>query len=121
MTPTYNPLPAVGLAKFTSQFDLWYSGHGVDAHRHQASQPADRDLWLGRVAPDRMESETIVGASVSYAITRRSPRVSGQQPDQSGGRFYFANDPNQRPVMKSMAPPIWRRDGQVLMTERPPG
>jgi hypothetical protein len=41
MTPTYNPLPAVGLAKFTSQFDLWYSGHGVDARigiKHHSPQ-----------------------------------------------------------------------------------
>jgi hypothetical protein len=63
---------------------------------HQASQPPHRDLRLGRVALTRMESETTLGASVSYAITKMiSLRVQANNLTNQAARFYFANDPNQ--------------------------
>lgn len=97
MTPTYNPLPAVGMAKFTSQFDLWYSGHGVDARigiKHHSPQTVIFGWDASKLT--RMESETIVGASVSYAITKAiSLRVQANNLTNQAARFYYANDPNQ--------------------------
>lgn len=97
MVPTYNPFPAVGLTKFTGQLDLWYSGHGIDA-RIGVKRHSPQTVIFGWDASKltRMESETVVSASVSYAVTEAiSLRVQANNLTNQAARFYYANDPNQ--------------------------
>lgn len=97
MVPTDNPFPAVGLTKFTGQFDLWYSGHGVDA-RIGVKRHSPQTVIFGWDATKltRLESETNLGASISYAITSTiTLRVQANNITNQVARFYYSNDPNQ--------------------------
>ncbi|WP_408591617.1 TonB-dependent receptor [Novosphingobium sp.] len=97
MTPTANPFAAVGLTKFTGQFDLWYSAHGIDA-RVGVKRHSPQTVIFGWDATKltRLEAETTVGASVSYAITKAiSLRVQANNLTNQAARFYYANDVNQ--------------------------
>jgi len=97
MTPTTNPFAAVGLTKFTGQLDLWYSGHGVDA-RIGVKRHSPQTVIFGWDATKltRLEAETTVGASISYAVTKAiSLRVQANNITNQAARFYYANDVNQ--------------------------
>jgi iron complex outermembrane receptor protein len=97
MTPTANPFAAVGMTKFTGQVDLWYSGHGVDA-RIGVKRHSPQTVIFGWDATKltRLEAETTVGASISYAVTKAiSLRVQANNITNQAARFYYANDVNQ--------------------------
>jgi iron complex outermembrane receptor protein len=97
LTPATNPFPAVGLTKFTGQFDLWYSAHGVDARvgiKHHSPQTVIFGWDATKLT--RLESETQIGASVSYAVTSKiTLRLQASNLTNQAARFYYANDPNQ--------------------------
>ncbi|HZU62936.1 MAG TPA: TonB-dependent receptor [Novosphingobium sp.] len=95
--PSYNPFPAVGLADFTGEFDLWYSAHGVDA-RVAVKHHSPYTVIFGWDATKltRLASETTVGASISYALTKQvSLRFQANNLTNQAARFYYDNDPNE--------------------------
>lgn len=97
LTPTINPFPAVGLTAFTGQFDLWYSAHGIDA-RIGVKRHSPETVIFGWDATKltRLESETNLGVSVAYAVTKSiALRVQANNLTNQVARFYYANDPNQ--------------------------
>lgn len=97
LSPVSNPFPAVGLAKFTGEVDLWYSDHGIDA-RVALKHHSPFTVIYGWDASQltRLESETTLGASVSYAINKSvSIRVQANNLTNQVARFYWNNDPNQ--------------------------
>ena len=97
LAPVSNPFAAVGLAAFTSESDLWYSGHGIDARvglKHHS--PYTAIFGWNAAQLTRLESETTLGASVSYALTRSiSVRFQANNLLNKASRYYFNNDPNQ--------------------------
>ena len=97
LAPVSNPFPAVGLATFTSETDLWYSGHGIYARvglKHHSPYTAIFG-WNAAVLT-RLDSETTLGASISYAINRSlSVRFQANNLTNQAARYYFNNDPNQ--------------------------
>ncbi|RVU07761.1 TonB-dependent receptor [Novosphingobium umbonatum] len=97
LSPVSNPFPAVGLTAFTGQLDLWYSDHGIDA-RVGLKRHSPQTVIFGWDASKltRLQSETNLGVSVSYAITKAiSLRVQANNLTNQAARFYYANDPNQ--------------------------
>ena len=96
-SPASNPFKAVGIAAFTSESDLWYSGHGIDARvgvKHHS--PYTVIFGWNTQQLTRLESETTVGASVSYAINKTiSVRVQANNLTNQAARYYFNNDANQ--------------------------
>ncbi len=97
LAPASNPLAAVGLAKFTGQADLWYSGHGFEA-RISAKYHSPFTVIYGWDASrlTRLEAETTLGASISYSITDNiAVRVQANNLTNQVARFYWNNDPNQ--------------------------
>ncbi|QDK31573.1 TonB-dependent receptor [Sphingomonas sp. IC081] len=97
LAPASNPFPAVGLTKFTGEFDLWYSGHGIDA-RVALKHHSPFTVIYGWDASQltRLESETTLGASVSYAINKSiSVRFQANNLTNQVARFYWNNDPDQ--------------------------
>lgn len=97
LAPASNPFEATGLAKFTGEFDLWYSDHGIDA-RIAVKRHSPFTVIYGWDASQltRLESETIIGASVSYQLTKNvALRVQANNLTNQAARFYWNNDPNQ--------------------------
>jgi len=97
LAPVSNPFPAAGLADFTGEADLWYSGHGIDARvglKHHS--PYTTVFGWNAAVLTRLESETTLGASISYAINKSvSVRVQANNLTNQAARYYFNNDPNQ--------------------------
>ncbi|MFD2781538.1 TonB-dependent receptor domain-containing protein [Novosphingobium pokkalii] len=97
LSPSSNPFPAVGLADFTGEFDLWYSDHGIDA-RVALKHHSPFTVIYGWDASQltRLESETTLGASIGYNITKNiSVRVQANNLTNQVARFYWNNDANQ--------------------------
>ena len=97
LAPASNPFDAVGLAKFTGEFDLWYSHGGLDA-RVALKHHSPFTVIYGWDASQltRLESETTLGASISYAILKNvTLRVQANNLTNQVARFYWNNDPNQ--------------------------
>jgi outer membrane receptor protein involved in Fe transport len=87
----------VGLTKFTSEFDLWYSDHGIDA-RLALKHHSPFTVIYGWDASQltRLESETTLGASISFALTKSvTLRAQANNLTNQVARFYYNNDPNQ--------------------------
>jgi TonB-dependent receptor len=97
LAPIGNPFAAVGLAAFTSETDLWYSGHGIDARvglKHHS--PYTAIFGWNAAQLTRLEAETTLGVSVSYAITKSvTVRAQANNLTNQASRYYFNNDPNQ--------------------------
>ncbi|WP_292635856.1 TonB-dependent receptor [Novosphingobium sp.] len=97
LAPVSNPFPGVGLTKFTGEIDLWYSDHGIDA-RVALKHHSPFTVIYGWDASQltRLESETTLGASVSYAVTKNfSVRLQANNLTNQVARFYWNNDPDQ--------------------------
>nr|NUR36953.1 TonB-dependent receptor [Sphingomonas sp.] len=97
LAPASNPFRAVGLAKFTGEVDLWYSDHGIDA-RLALKRHSPFTVIYGWDASQltKLESETILGASVSYQLTKNiSLRAQANNLTNQHARFYWNNDPQQ--------------------------
>lgn len=97
LSPTDHPFAAVGLADFTGEFDLWYSDHGIDA-RVALKHHSPFTVIYGWDASQltRLESETNLGASISYQLTKHiALRVQANNLTNQVARFYYNNDPNQ--------------------------
>lgn len=97
LAPTSNPFSAVGLAKFTSEVDLWYSHGGLDA-RVALKHHSPFTVIYGWDASQltRLESETTLGASVSYEIIKNvTLRAQANNLTNQVARFYWNNDPQQ--------------------------
>jgi TonB-dependent receptor len=97
LSPTTNPFPAVGLADFTGEVDLWYSDHGIDARvalKHHSPFTVIYGWDASKLT--RLESETTLGASIGYSITKNiSVRVQANNLTNQVARFYWNNDANQ--------------------------
>lgn len=97
LSPASHPFDAVGLAKFTGEFDLWYSDHGIDARlalKHHSPFTVIYGWDASQLS--RLDSETTLGASVSYELTKSvSLRAQANNLTNQVARFYFNNDPNQ--------------------------
>ncbi|WP_157218247.1 TonB-dependent receptor [Flavisphingomonas formosensis] len=97
LAPSSNPFPAVGLAKFTGELDLYYSDHGIDARvalKHHT--PFTVIYGWDSSQLTRLEAETTLGASLSYTINRNfSVRVQANNLTNQVARFYWNNDPQQ--------------------------
>ncbi|WP_165912206.1 TonB-dependent receptor [Novosphingobium sp. PhB165] len=97
LAPASNPFPGVGLTKFTSEVDLWYSAHGIDARvalKHHSPYTVIYGWDSSQLT--RLESETTLGASISYAINKSiSVRLQANNLTNQAARFYWNNDPDQ--------------------------
>lgn len=97
LAPVSHPFTAVGMADFTGELDLWYSDHGIDA-RVALKHHSPFTVIYGWDASQltRLESETNLGASISYALNKHiTLRAQANNLTNQVARFYFNNDPNQ--------------------------
>lgn len=80
-TPTWNPLDATGLAKHTSEVDLWYSAHGLEARlAYKVTSPYTIAYTWDGSALSSTDWHRNLDASVSYQIS-----------DNIGVNFYVSN------------------------------
>ena len=96
-SPANNPLPMVGLANTTAEFDLWYSQAGFDA-RVGVKYHSPFTVIYGWDASQltRLESETTLGANLSYQITQNfSVRFEANNLTDQAARYYWNNDVQQ--------------------------
>ncbi len=96
-SPTNNPLPMVGLANTTGEFDLWYSQFGIDT-RLGLKYHSPFTVIYGWDASQltRLESETTLGFSASYQINKHfAVRFQANNLTDQVSRFYWNNDPQQ--------------------------
>ncbi len=94
-TPVPNPFPMVGLAKGTSEFDLYYNKGGFESRlavkHHTAFTVAP--TWVGTTLKT-LAPETTLDASVSYNFERGwSMRVQGHNLTNERARFSADNNP----------------------------
>jgi len=94
-SPQPNPFPMVGLAKGTSEFDLYYNKGGFESRvavkHHTAFTVAP--TWVGTTLKI-LEPETTVDASVSYNfMSGWSLRVQGHNLTNERARFDSDNNP----------------------------
>ncbi|SFF85491.1 TonB-dependent receptor [Novosphingobium sp. CF614] len=97
LAPASNPFNAVGLAKFTGEVDLWYSHAGLDA-RVALKHHTPFTVIYGWDASQltRLESETTLGASISYEVVKNvTVRLQANNLTNQAARFYWNNDPQQ--------------------------
>lgn len=97
LSPVSNPLSAVGMARFTSQVDLWAWGHGFDL-RVGLKHHSPYTVIFGWDASQlvRLESETTLQASLAYTVNKAiTVRVQAWNLTNAAARYYFNNDPNQ--------------------------
>lgn len=97
LAPASNPFPMVGLARLTGEFDVYYSAHGIDA-RVAVKHHTPFTVMYGWDASQltRLESETILGASISAEVIKNvSLRLQANNLTNQAARFYWNNDPNQ--------------------------
>jgi len=93
--PQPNPLPMVGLARGTSEFDLYYNEAGFESRvavkHHTAFTVAP--TWVGTTLKT-LAPETTLDASVSYNFDRGwSVRVQGRNLTNERARFTADNNP----------------------------
>jgi TonB-dependent receptor len=93
--PAGNPYPMVGLAKGTSEFDLYYNKGGFESRvavkHHTAFTVAP--TWVGTVLK-QLAPETTLDASVSYNFERGfSVRLQGHNLTNERARFSSDNNP----------------------------
>ena len=96
-SPVNNPLPMVGLARTTSEVDLWYSQFGVDT-RLGLKYHSPFTVIYGWDASQltRLESETTLGYSISYNINKHmAVRFQANNLTNQISRYYWNNDPQQ--------------------------
>lgn len=97
LAPASNPFQAVGLAKFTGEFDVYYSDKTFDirvAVKHHTPFTVIYGWDASQLT--RLESETILGASISANITKNvSVRLQANNLTNQAARFYWNNDPQQ--------------------------
>jgi iron complex outermembrane recepter protein len=94
-SPQPNPFPMVGLAKGTSEFDLYYNKGGFESRvavkHHTAFTVAP--TWVGTTLKT-LEPETTLDASVSYNFESNwSVRVQGHNLTNERARFDSDNNP----------------------------
>ena len=94
-SPQPNPYPMVGLAKGTSEFDLYYNKGGFESRvavkHHTAFTVAP--TWVGTTLK-QLAPETTLDASVSYNFERGwSMRVQGHNLTNERARFTSDNNP----------------------------
>ncbi|HEY2661537.1 MAG TPA: TonB-dependent receptor [Caulobacteraceae bacterium] len=96
-SPVNNPLPMVGLANTTADVSLWYSQFGVDARLdYKYHSPFTVIYGWDASQLTRLESEGVLGASVSYQITHNlSVRFQANNLTDQVSRYYWNNDPQQ--------------------------
>lgn len=95
LTPEPDPFPMVGLAKDTSEFDVYYDQGGFETRvswkRHSAFTVAP--TWVG-TSLKTLAAEDIFDASVSYAFGKHwSVRLQGANLTNERARFTTDNDP----------------------------
>jgi iron complex outermembrane receptor protein len=93
--PQPNPFPMVGLAKGTSEFDLYYNKGGFESRlalkHHTAFTVAP--TWIGTTLK-QLAPETTLDASVSYEFEKGwSVRVQGHNLTNERARFSSDNNP----------------------------
>jgi iron complex outermembrane receptor protein len=93
--PQPNPYPMVGLAKGTSEFDLYYNKGGFESRvavkHHTAFTVAP--TWVGTTLK-QLAPETTLDASVSYAFEKGfSVRLQGHNLTNERARFSNDNNP----------------------------
>ncbi|QUD88295.1 TonB-dependent receptor [Phenylobacterium montanum] len=96
-SPVNNPLPMVGLANTTAEFDLWYSQAGFDT-RLGLKYHSPFTVIYGWDASQltRLESETTLGFSASYQFNKNfSVRFQANNLTDQVSRYYWNNDPQQ--------------------------
>ncbi len=96
-SPVNNPLPMVGLASTTGEFDLWYSEFGFDA-RLGLKYHSPFTVIYGWDASQltRLDSETVLGLSLGYQINKHlSVRFQANNLTDQISRYYWNNDPQQ--------------------------
>lgn len=96
-SPPTHPLPMVGLANTTAEFDLWYSQAGFDT-RLGLKYHSPFTVIYGWDASQltRLESETTLGFSASYQITKSlAVRFQANNLTDQVSRYYWNNDPQQ--------------------------
>ncbi|MGN7999030.1 TonB-dependent receptor [Sphingomonas sp. 22176] len=97
LAPASNPFKAVGLAKFTGEFDIYYSDKTFDirvAVKHHTPFTVIYGWDASQLT--RLESETILGASISANVTKNvSVRFQANNLTNQAARFYWNNDPQQ--------------------------
>ena len=96
-SPVNNPLPMVGLAATTAEFDLWYSQFGFDA-RLGLKYHSPFTVIYGWDASQltRLDSETVLGLSLGYQINKQlSIRFQANNLTDQISRYYWNNDPQQ--------------------------
>jgi len=95
VAPVSNPYPMVGLAKGTSELDLFYNKGGFEsrlAWKHHSDFTV-APTWVGTTLKD-LAAESILDASVSYDWARRySIRLQGHNLTNERGRFTTDNNP----------------------------
>lgn len=96
-SPTNHPLPMVGLAKVTSEVDLWYSQFGIDARlgfKHHSPYTVIYGWDASKLV--RLESENLLGFSASYQFNKHfSVRFQANNLTNQISRYYWNNDPQQ--------------------------
>jgi TonB-dependent receptor len=95
VAPTSNPYPMVGLAKGTSEADLFYNKGGFESRlavkHHTAFTVAP--TWVGTTLK-QLAPETTLDASVSYTFaTMWTVRVQGHNLTNERARFSADNNP----------------------------
>jgi outer membrane receptor protein involved in Fe transport len=95
VAPMSNPYPMVGLAKGTSELDLFYNKGGFEsrlAWKHHSDFTV-APTWVGTTLKD-LAAESILDASVSYDWAHRySIRLQGHNLTNERGRFTTDNNP----------------------------
>ena len=96
-SPVNNPLPMVGLAATTAEFDLWYSQFGLDA-RLGLKYHSPFTVIYGWDASQltRLDSETVLGLSLGYQFNKHlAIRFQANNLTDQISRYYWNNDPQQ--------------------------
>ncbi len=96
VAPVNNPYPMIGLARGTSEFDLYYSKSGFEARaalKHHTPFTV-APTWVGTTLKE-LEAETILDVSVSYDWSQHwTTRLQGHNLTNERGLFTVDNDPN---------------------------
>jgi iron complex outermembrane recepter protein len=96
VAPVNNPYPMIGLARGTSEFDVYYSKGGFESRvalKHHTPFTV-APTWVG-TSLKQLADETTLDASVSYEWRQRwSFRLQGHNLTNERGLFTIDNDPN---------------------------
>lgn len=96
VAPVGNPYPMIGLAKGTSELDLFYNKGGFEtrvAWKHHSDFTV-APTWVGTTLKN-LAAESILDASVSYDWNKKwGVRLQGHNLTNERGLFTVDNDPN---------------------------